>query len=95
MNYKNGRWGCLYVGRADNLESRLLDHLKPEEPNTCIRENIKYRRGFMWIDMTTEPERCGAEKYLYDALRPECNQKDPGGKPLKIPLPATPATTAS
>ena len=96
VNYKSGKWGCFYVGKADNLESRLLNHLKPEEPNTCIKENVKYKCGFMWIEITTEEERSGAEKYLYDSLKPECNQNDPGGKPLNIPLPPTPpATTPS
>ena len=96
VNYKSGKWECFYVGKADNLESRLLGHLQPEEPNECIKGNVKYKCGFMWIEITTEEERSGAEKYLYDTLKPECNQNDPGGKPLKIPQPPTPpATTPS
>jgi hypothetical protein len=45
----------------------------------------------MWIEITTEKERCGALKYLYDYLKPECNNYDPGGEPIKIPLPPQPA----
>jgi hypothetical protein len=93
VNYKSGKWGCFYVGRADNIKTRLLNHGKPEEPNKCVKEDLRYKCGFMWIDITTEEERSGAEKYLYDTLKPECNQNDPGGKALKIPLPPTPLAT--
>lgn len=93
VNYKSGRWGCFYVGKADILEGRLLAHLRDDEPNKCIKENVKYKCGFSLIEITTEDERSGAEKYLYDTLKPECNQIDPGGKPLKIPLPPTPPPT--
>lgn len=93
VKYKNGKWECFYVGKADSLKSRLLDHLTDEEPNDCIKGNVKYRCGFHWIDITTEPERSGAEKYLYDTMKPDCNKDDPGGKPLRIPLPPTPPPT--
>lgn len=95
IKYKSGIWKCFYVGKADNLESRLIDHLKEKEPNSCIKDNVSYKCGFYWIDITTEIERSGAEKYLYDSMKPECNQNDPGGKPLIIPLPPTPAQTTS
>ena len=42
----------------------------------------------MWIKITTEKERAGVEKYLYDTLKPECNLQDPGGEPIEIPLPS-------
>lgn len=93
VNYDSGRWGCFYVGKADGLEGRLIDHLDSMEPNACIKDNLKYRCGFMWIEITTEEERSGAEKYLYDKLCPECNQNDPGGRPLIIPLPPIPKPT--
>ena len=93
VNYKTGKWGCFYVGAADNLERRLLDHLTDEEPNDCIKGNVKYRCGFHWMRITKESERSGAEKYLYDAMKPECNKDDPGGRPLRIPLPPTPPPT--
>lgn len=94
VNYKRGKWECFYVEKADNLESRLLDHLSSNELNPCIKENVKYKCGFSWIEITTQDERSGAEKYLYDTLNPECNQNDPGGKPLKIALPPKPQLTA-
>ena len=93
VNFKSGNWKCYYVGKADNLEQRLLDHHGDSEPNECIKANNGYKRGFSWIPITTQEERSGAEKYLYDKLHPECNQKDPGGSPRPIPMPPQPAPT--
>jgi excinuclease UvrABC nuclease subunit len=89
VSYKNKKWVCSYVGKADNLEDRLLGHLSNDEENECIKENVKYRSGFHWIEITTKSERSGVEKYLYDNMRPECNQNDPGGSPLRVPIPTT------
>lgn len=86
----DGGWNRFYVGKADNLESRLLGHLGEDEPNACIQRNVKNTCGFRWIDITMEYERSGVEKYLYDVMKPECNLGDPGGTPLKIPLPPEP-----
>ncbi len=93
VHYRSGRWGCFYAGKAENLEKRLLEHLADAEPNDCIKENRKYKCGCCWMEISTEGERCGAEKFLYDNLKPECNKTDPGGTPLAIPLPPTPANT--
>jgi excinuclease UvrABC nuclease subunit len=88
--YTTGKWGCFYVGKADNLESRLLAHLRPDEQNECIKGKVRYQCGFYWMGITTEAERSGAEKYLYDTMKPGCNQSDPGGRPVQVPLPPTP-----
>jgi excinuclease UvrABC nuclease subunit len=91
VKYKEKGWVCFYVGKANNIESRLLDHLSNDEDNECIKEDVKYRCAFCWIEITTADERSGAEKYLYDTIKPECNQNDPGGNPRKIPLPPSPS----
>jgi excinuclease UvrABC nuclease subunit len=93
VNYKSGRWDCYYIGKAENLERRLLEHLADAEPNICIKENRKYKCGFLWMEISTESERSGAEKFLYDKLKPECNEADPGGAAQPISLPPTPANT--
>jgi len=93
VNYKSGRWASFYVGKADNIETRLLDHLRDDEPNECIKKKVKYRCAFCWVGITTASERSGVEKYLYDKMKPKCNQIDPGGTPLPIPLPPEPAPT--
>ncbi len=94
VNYKNGRWECFYIGKSEDLQKRLLDHLSDQEGNECIKGNVKYKCGFSWLEISTEQERSGAEKFLYDKLKPACNQNDPGGKLTAIPLPPTPSPTA-
>lgn len=90
MQRPDGGWNRFYAGKADNLESRLLSHLGEEEPNSCIKRNVKNICGFRYIDITMEFERSGVEEYLYSVMRPECNLTAPGGKPLQIPLPPEP-----
>jgi len=91
VRYTSGNWKCFYVGKAENREESLIDHLSAKESNSCITEQIEFTCGFCWLEVTTEEERSGVVKYLYDSLKPECNLKNPGGKPLKIPLPVHPA----
>ncbi len=90
MQDSDGGWTRFYVSKANNLESQLLGHLSADEPNPCIKRNVKNMCGFHWIDITMEYERIGVEKYLYDMMKPECNVADPSGAPLKIPLPPEP-----
>lgn len=90
IKYKEAGWRPEYVGKADDIRGRLLDHLRDDEKNNCLKENRRYPRAFVWIPITTEAERMGAEKLIYDAQKPECNQIDPGGEPLRIPPPPKP-----
>ena len=86
-----GRWECFYIGKADNLNSKLLSHLSSSEPNACLQELRKYICGFQWMKIFSGTYRDGAENYLYDALNPICNIRDSGGAALWIPLPPPPA----
>lgn len=87
VNYKSGKWECFYVGKAEDLHSRLLDHLSGSESNKCIKENVKYLCGFYYALVSREEDRKGIEKYLYNYFKPECNQNDPGGFPIEVNLP--------
>ncbi len=79
---------CFYVGQAANLENRLCDHLSDDEENECLRKNVKdYICGFEYAKIGRQTDRDGVEKYLYDHYRPECNEVDPGGKPIAVNLP--------
>jgi excinuclease UvrABC nuclease subunit len=89
--YKTGRWGCYYVGKADNVQKRLLEHLSDKEENPCIKKKRGSKCVFDWMLILTENEKSGAEKYLYDKLQPECNETDPGGIPVTVPLPPEPS----
>jgi excinuclease UvrABC nuclease subunit len=81
---------CVYVGKADVIRDRLLDHLQDNESNPRIKSIIEFPCGFCWLEVSTEAERSGIEKYLYDYYRPICNLVDPGGKPLVVLLPQYP-----
>jgi excinuclease UvrABC nuclease subunit len=84
----NGNWRCFYVGQADNLEDRLLQHLSSGEPNECIKKKVSgYICGFEYAEVSKQSDRDGVEKYLYDHYSPECNQVDPGGTAIEVNLP--------
>lgn len=88
VKLKSGKWRCFYVGKANNLEERLLGHLSSVEENDCLREKVsKYVCGFEYAKVAYQDSRDGIEKFLYDYYQPECNQVDPGGKPIEVNLP--------
>lgn len=88
VKLQNGNWRCFYVGKAENLKERLLDHLSTSESNTCVKTNTgKFVCGFEYALVARKDDRSGIEKYLYDHYKPECNQVDPGGDPISINLP--------
>jgi hypothetical protein len=81
-------WKVFYVGKTEDLQGRLLEHIGGKERNPCIKETLeKQRCGFAWLEVTTITERAGAEKFLYDKLKPRCNDKDPGGEHVCVPPP--------
>ena len=88
VKYSTGRWECFYVGQADDLQKRLLDHLSDQEENKCIKENVKYTCGFYYANVSLQSDRDGIEKALYDYYETPCNQNDPGGTPIHLNVPA-------
>jgi excinuclease UvrABC nuclease subunit len=88
VKLKNGKWRCFYVGKAENIQERILDHCDPAEPNECIMENVqKYICGYEYAKVAKQSDRDGVEKFLYDHYKPECNKQDPGGTPIPVNLP--------
>lgn len=88
VKLKNDKWRCYYVGQAGDLERRLLDHLSTDEPNACIKTNVHdYISGYEYANVSRQADRDGIEKFLYDYYKPECNEADPGGKPIEVNLP--------
>ncbi len=83
---QDGDWVPFYVGKSDNLEKRLKDHLNPDEPNACIKRKVA-NSGYIYARVDSQTDRDGIEKYLYDIYDPDCNEKDPGGKPIPVNLP--------
>jgi excinuclease UvrABC nuclease subunit len=88
VKLKSGKWRCYYAGQAEDLRKRLLDHLSAGEPNDCIKNNVaKYTSGLEYARVAKQADRDGAEKFLYDHFKPECNKADPGGTPIEVNTP--------
>lgn len=84
----SNNWKCFYVGRAINLEERLLEHLSFDEENECIKKKVFHKVcGFEYAIVSEQNNREGIEKFLYDHYGPECNLIDPGGRPMEVNLP--------
>lgn len=87
-------WKCFYVGKAENLRARFLDHLSIKEENDCLNEMIRYTItliGIQWVEFHDALERSGVEAFLYEVFQhPKCNLIKPTGISLSIPLPPVP-----
>lgn len=70
-------WVISYVGQAENLKKRLLQHLSPDEKNECIKNKLKYKSAFSFAVVENASERDGIELYIYNKLKPECNKISP------------------
>lgn len=89
VKLKNGNWRCFYIGQADNVKTRLLQHLSDSEKNECIKTNVtNYTCGFEFAFVGRQADRDGIEKYLYNYYSPECNNiSPPGVDPIEVNLP--------
>jgi hypothetical protein len=83
-----GKLYAFYVGQADNLDSRLKDHLLPQEENECIRKKVAVGDArFFFAKVEGQRDRDGAERALYDHYGPECNKIAPPGPAIAINFP--------
>ena len=74
-----------YVGQAETLDKRLRDHLSDEEPNVCIKRNLRdHTCYFRFAELAKQAERDYAERALYDHYKPECNLVALPGEPRDI-----------
>ena len=89
VQLKSEKWRCYYVGQAEDLQARLLEHYNSSEPNDCVRNNVQnHISGYEYAIVSRQADRDGIEKFLYDNYdKPECNKQDPGGIPIQINLP--------
>ena len=86
VKLKNEKWKCYYVGKAENLQARLLEHCNVNEQNDCIKNNVQnHISGYEFANVSKQSDRDGIEKFLYDHYeKPECNKQDPGGSPISV-----------
>jgi excinuclease UvrABC nuclease subunit len=89
LKLKTEEWKCYYVGKAENLETRLLEHISDNEQNACIKNHVsQHINRYVTAEVARKADRDCIEKFLYDHYyKPECNQADPGGTPIPVNLP--------
>lgn len=64
----------VYVGKADDLNARYLQHLSDTETNQCLRENIRNNECyFRYALVATESDRVNIEGNLLQTFTWECN----------------------
>lgn len=88
IKQQNGKLAVRYVGQANDLDRRLKEHLDfDSEENECLVERLrKYHAEFSFAEVSTQSNRDGTEKALYDFYEPICNDPDatPKGPDIEI-----------
>ncbi|HLE06937.1 MAG TPA: GIY-YIG nuclease family protein [Candidatus Nanoarchaeia archaeon] len=88
IKLKNGSRKVVYVGKAEKLKTRLLQHLSSDEPNTCLKNHIKeHIVSVIRAYVSTENDRKNVEFTLYRKYKPECNEVEPEGRLVDINFP--------
>ena len=83
---KGGR-KIIYVGEADNLRERAVQHLAKSEKNKCLKEKLdKIKWDFRYALLSLKADRQDAEQALYDKHKPKCNTIRPSGSGRKLQI---------
>ena len=78
----------IYVGKAKNLKTRLLEHLSDGGVDTCIKKYVRENHSsFYYCYVNNERDRKNIEYTLYKQSPPECNEKVPEGEKIDIDFP--------
>ena len=87
VKLNNGGSRIVYVGQADDLRKRSVDHMLDSEPNESLKKKLKEKWWyFRYALLPLEADRQDAEQALYDKHKPECNQVRPNGSGRKLPI---------
>lgn len=78
-----------YVGQANDLHSRLLEHLQKDEQNECLRFYVRERNlKVSYAKVKNQKDRDAIELYLFNFLNPKCNiNKPPSDYEIEVNLP--------
>lgn len=88
VKLKNGNFRPIYVGKAIDLEGRLLEHLSNSEDNSCLKKHVKdHILGIRYCYVGSETDRQNIEYTLYKNYSHECNQNIPDGREISITKP--------
>ena len=74
LMYDSTKYYVFYVGQANNLERRLLEHLYDSEPDLCIKRHLREHTCYcMWLEVSSQSERDKLEQALISKYKPSCN----------------------
>lgn len=84
-NRTDNKYYVYYVGQADNLNSRIIQHLSGNETNkSCQKYLDNYTCYFRAAAISGQANRDGAEVSLYNKFKPTCVERVPDVKPIEI-----------
>jgi len=83
LSYKaeDGSFYVFYIGKAEGIKERLLQHLSENEENVCIKNYLTTKKCFFrYATISKDYIRNAAEKLMYRHYQPVCNLKAPEGR---------------
>jgi len=82
----DGKVQPFYVGQAEELCTRLLQHISGAEQNSCIKKTIREKKCyFRFAYVPKAEERNSIERALYDHFdKPKCNAIVPPGTAIDV-----------
>ena len=73
---KQNKFTRIYVGKAEDLKSRYLNHLSASEENSCIKNNLNNNECyFRYTVLSREVDRQNLEVELLRKGKYECNMQ--------------------
>lgn len=88
VKLKDGKFRSIYVGKTEDLQGRLLEHLSDSEKNPCLSKHVKeFVLQFRFCYVSSGEDRSNVEHTLYQNYPHECNEKEPEGKIIEITPP--------
>ena len=82
LTYKSndGNYYVFYVGQAEDIRQRLLDHLSVSEENECIKDHLRTKECFFrYTVITRKAVRDATERLAFLEYKPTCNYQEPVG----------------
>ncbi len=83
LSYKatDGNYYIFYVGQADNIKQRLLQHISSYETSECIKDYFRTKECFFrYAKITKDYVRDATERKVYGEYGPKCNYQEPQGR---------------
>lgn len=88
VKLENEKYRSIYVGKTENLRTRLLEHISDNEDNICLSNHVeKYILEFRFCYVSSKDDRSNVEHTLYHKYPHECNEIEPEGKMIEITAP--------